>query len=221
MCKFWASGPKWPPTPQTPLPDPHTYKKGVNLLRNQAAICLHSSLTRWFNTWKVLGQKLICTCFCTDHLFSAQTWPKPLLFLHSCNLCIVQYVNCNLKLIAGNLPEHTPAAYSRAFQAILWPGTQNPPPFNQITQQGCQSKGLELRNPKMYLLFAGSNPKRLWRLPQISEPPPMTTYQPTPQDQLIYIPIDSSRRQDSEYVIYIFWHKTSESYDTPPVRMNR
>jgi len=42
MCIFWASGPKYPPPPQPPFLTPHTYEKGVNLLRIQAAICLHS-----------------------------------------------------------------------------------------------------------------------------------------------------------------------------------
>jgi len=41
MCKFWASGPKYPP-PQPPFLTPHINEKGVNLLRIQAAICLHS-----------------------------------------------------------------------------------------------------------------------------------------------------------------------------------
>ena len=76
-------------------------------------------------------------------------------------------------------------------------------PFNQITQQECQSTGLELRIPKIYLLFAGSGPEKCWRPPPNFQDPQMTTDQLSPQTRLIYIPIDSSRCQDSEYVIYI------------------
>jgi len=39
--------------------------------------------------------------------------------------------------------------------------------------------------------------------PKISEPPQMTTHQPTPLNRLIYIPIDSFWRQDTKHVIYI------------------
>ena len=51
-------------------------------------------------------------------------------------------------------------------------------------------------------------------LSQFSDPPAPPPTQP-PQIRLIYIPIDSSRRQDSEYIIYISidtWRQ--ESYDT-------
>ena len=72
------------------------------------------------------------------------------------------------------------------------------PPLNQITQQVCQSTGLELRIPNIYLYFV--------KVAQLnSEDPPHNS--PTPpgplQNRLIYIPIDSSRRQNSKYVIYI------------------
>ena len=76
-CKIWASGPKYPP-PQTPFLTPHTNKKSVNLLRYQAAICLHSSHAKSCNTWQAIGQKLVCARSWTDHLFSAQIQPKTL-----------------------------------------------------------------------------------------------------------------------------------------------
>jgi hypothetical protein len=47
------------------------------------------------------------------------------------------------------------------------------------------------------------------------EHPQMTTHQPTSQNRLINIPINRSRRQDSEYVIYISidTEVKGESYD--------
>jgi len=69
-----------------------------------------------------------------------------------------------LELIAGKLPEHTQVAYLGAFHAFPWPGTQTPP-FDQITQQGCQSNRLELRIPKTSLLFAGSGPENFLEHP--------------------------------------------------------
>ena len=150
--KFWASGPKWPPPPQPPFLIPHNNEKGVTLLRIQAAICLHSYHAKLCNTWRAVGQKLVCTCSCTDHLLSAQIQPKPLpkhLFTS-----IMQLMhNALRKMQVWNqllvICLNTPAAYLWTFRAFLWPGTQTPP-FNQITQKGCQSTGLELRIPKIY-----------------------------------------------------------------------
>ena len=52
-----------------------------------------------------------------------------------------------------------------------------PPPFNQITQHGWQSTGLELRIPKIYLLYAGNGPETFWRPPlKIIKLPQMTTH---------------------------------------------
>jgi len=44
------------------------------------------------------------------------------------------------------------------------------PSFNQITQQKCQSNGLEWRNSKMCLIFAGSGPPT-FRAPPNDHPP--------------------------------------------------
>jgi hypothetical protein len=73
-----VSSPKWPPPLTNPFLTPHTNENGVNLLRIQAAICLHGSYAKLCNTWRAKGQKLVCACSCTDHLFSAQIQPKPL-----------------------------------------------------------------------------------------------------------------------------------------------
>ena len=133
---------------------------------------------------------------CTDHLFSAKIQPKPLpkhLITSFMLLCIMQYVNCKFGNVAGNLPGHNPAAYLGAFNAFLWPGTQTPPFESNHTRVPIEWAQAE---PNVYLLFTGSGP-------EISEPPQMTTHQPTPQNGLNYIPIDSFWRQDSKYVIRI------------------
>ena len=110
----------------------------------------------------------------------------------------------SLDLIAGNLPEHTPAAYFGTFHAFLL--TRHPdPPLNQITQQGCWSTGLELRILKLYISWKSPSkiletPSKFLRTAQKTKwphPPPPS------QNRLIYISIDRSRRQDSEYIIYI------------------
>ena len=69
----------------------------------------------------------------------------------------------SLEYIAGSLPEHTPAAYLRAFHTFLWPGTQTPP-FNQITHQGYQSTGIE-QDSKNILILRENDPVKFWRPP--------------------------------------------------------
>jgi hypothetical protein len=64
--------------------------------------------------------------------------------MHIANHEMLQCMNAISEALAGYLPTHTPAAYLGALHAFLWPGTQTPP-FYEITQQGCQSTGLELR----------------------------------------------------------------------------
>jgi hypothetical protein len=98
-CKFWASGKKLLPSPQPPFLTSHANKTGVNLLRIEAAICLHSSLAELIYTWSSLKSYRAKTdmrtllhwppVLCTN--------PLPKHFLpHSCNLCIMQYVNCKV-----------------------------------------------------------------------------------------------------------------------------
>ena len=53
------------------------------------------------------------------------------------------------------------------------------PPFNQITQQGCQSTGLELRNSKMYLYLDESGPVKSWSPSQeLPDSPPTSPLNP-------------------------------------------
>jgi len=106
--------------------------------------------------------------------------------LQSCNLCIMQCVNCNLESIAGNLPEHTPAAYLGTFHAFLWPGTQ-PPPLNQITQQGCVSRlGLSWGFQKyIYILWKWPS-KALETPPKFPDPPWTPPPDPLRIDSFMY-----------------------------------
>ena len=122
-------------------------------------------------------------------------------------LCICTCCNtwiASLESFAGSLPEHTPAAYVGAFHAYLWPSTQTPH-CNQFTQQGCQLTGLELRIPKIELKFRGSGPEIFWRPPQNFQNRPKKPNDPRvpAQNRLIFVSMDSSRRQDTEYIIYI------------------
>jgi len=70
------------PPQDNPFLTPHNYKKGVNLLRMWAVICLHNSHAKLINTWRVIGLELInCTLLhwppvkCTN---SAKTFAKAL-----------------------------------------------------------------------------------------------------------------------------------------------
>jgi len=56
-------------------------------------------------------------------------------------------------------------------------------PFNQITQQGCQLTGLELKIQK--IIFRESGPVKSWRPPQKFSDPP----DPLRIDSFIYQPI--------------------------------
>ena len=66
------------------------------------------------------------------------------------------------------------------------------------------------------LLFAGSGPEKFWRPPSKYPSPPKwpPTNRPTPQNRLIYMPIDSSQRQGSEYWLSVHLTVTPKSYDT-------
>ena len=138
------------PPPQTPLPDPHTNTTGV---------------------------KLICTCSCTEHLFSAQIQPKHLFtsFMQLMHNTIRKLQVWNqLLAISLNTPPRPTWGHSMHFY------DQAPrPPLSQITQQGCQSNGFELRIPKNDFICWKWPRQILKTPPQNSEPPKMTTHQLT------------------------------------------
>ena len=122
------------PHPNSPSWPPHTFKRGANLFRIYAAICLHILMSinlireeLWGKNW--YAHTLALTT-CLVHRSSQKT----LCLLHYCKN--MQYAwTASLESIAGNLPVHTPAAY-------LGPGgiagnyvTRHPdPPLYKITQ---------------------------------------------------------------------------------------
>ena len=77
------------------------------------------------------------------------------------------------------------------------------PHFNRFPQRGCQSTVHKLRNPLIYLKFREFVSKKFWRGgPKKSKPPRWTTHPRPPRIGPIYISIDSSQSQDSEYTIF-------------------
>jgi hypothetical protein len=119
------------------------------------------------------------------------------LLLQSCNcnaMSKLQVWNLLLVICLNTSPRPT---WGRSMH--FYDQAPSPPPLNQITQQGCQSTGLELRIPKyMYNIS--------WKWPSIFLETPPKIPRP-PQNRLIYIPIDSSWRQDSfrKCILYFDW----------------
>jgi len=86
-----------------------------------------------------------------------------------------------------------------------------PPPLTKSPNKGANRLGLVEDSKNIFIICWKWPRKFLEPLPPISEPPQMTTYQLTPQNRLIYIPIDSFWRQDSEYAIHTsinMWRRT-------------
>ena len=150
-----------------------------------------------------LWQKLICTRSCTDHLFSAQIQPKTLPKHFFTSFMQLMHngmrklrVWSQLLVICLNTLPRPPWGHSMHFYDHA-----PRPPFNQITQQVCQSTGLGLGNPKKYIYICWMCPSEILehppKIPWPSPPPG------PPQNWLFYALINSIRRQDSENVIYI------------------
>ena len=92
-----------------------------------------------------------------------------------------------------------PVACTRARVPLTFGHIHRPPPVNPFAQKGCQSTGLELRILTVYLRFRRSGPVHFWRgVPKTrTHPSP-----PPPPIRLIHISIESSRTEDSDYVIF-------------------
>jgi len=79
-------------------------------------------------------------------------------------------------------------------------------------KKGCQSTGLELRIPIIYLIFRKRGPSK------IMEPPPPNS--PTPSESAQLLPIDRIRRQDSESIFFNWidtWRKKLWCLQPPDV----
>jgi hypothetical protein len=81
---------------------------------------------------------------------------------------------------------------------FFWKTCPQAPTFTQFAQKGWQSTGLELRIPMMDLKFCGFDPEETGASPPQNIKPP----QDLPPHSPIR-PIYSSRRQDSEYLIFV------------------
>ena len=88
--------------PKPPFLTPYINKKGVILHRIKACIYLSTDHFRIAISRGVVGQKLICTRSCTDHLNGAQAQPNPLpkyIFTSVVHLYMLQHMNCKFGII--------------------------------------------------------------------------------------------------------------------------
>ena len=74
------------------------------------------------------------------------------------------------------------------------------PPFTQCAKKGWQSTRLELRIPAISLKFCGSGPEKTGDSPQKTKTTSGDHLTTPPPGFDSYIPIDSFRRQDSDYI---------------------
>ena len=144
------------PVPPNPFPDPPN-EKGVNLLRIQAAICLHSSHAKYCITWRAIGQKLVCARSCTDHLFSAQIQPKPLP-KHFVTAIMQLMHNAMRKLQVWNLLLviclNTPPRPTRGHSMQFYDQAPRPPPYIKSPNKAAKRLGLSWGFQKyIYIYF--------------------------------------------------------------------
>ena len=116
---------------------------------------------------------MICARSCTDHLFSAQIQPKSLpnhfftSFMQLMHNAMRELQVWNrLVVICLNTPPRLLGGIS-----CISVSRHPDPPFNQITQQGCQSNGLELRNPIIFIICWKWPRKNLAAPPKSPSPP--------------------------------------------------
>ena len=123
--------------------------------------------------------------------------PTLLPFLQNSTDYLMLAQSCKFRVNCCFIDLTHPAACTRVCVPLTFGHVHRPPPFTQFTQKGCQSTGLELRIPMIYLRFCRSDPVKFWSggSQKLWTPP-----DPPPPIGPIYIPIDSSRRQDSEYI---------------------
>ena len=185
------------PPPQTPLPVPHPNKKGTNLLLFEAGIHLHTHQDLKLKCCRVMGQKLRYGRPCTrDHQapITGLHSPTLLLFLQNSTDYLMLAQSCKYGVNCCFIGLTHPAACTRVRVPLTF-GHVHRPTFTQFTQKGCQSTGIELRIPMIHLKLRRSDPVQFWRGGPKNSGPPWN-----PPIGPIYIPIDSSRRQDSKYI---------------------
>ena len=136
---------------------------------------MHSSHVKCFNAWRVVGQKLICTHSCTDHLFSAQIQPKPLpkhIFTSVMQLMHnamrkLQVWN-QLLVICLNAPPRPTWGHFMHF----YDQAPRPPPLMKSHSKGASQKSSSWGTQNISLIFRESGPVKLWRPPPKFPDPP-------------------------------------------------
>ena len=146
-CKFWVSGPKWPPPPSWPP----TLIKRVSICSEfkQLSACTNFMPSNAIpdelqgKNWFTHGCALTT---CLVHK-SSQHFCQSTFLLQSCNLCITHCVNCKFQIKLLVICLNTPPWPTWGHSMHLC--CQAPSPLIQTTQQRYQSTGLELRVPKI------------------------------------------------------------------------
>jgi len=121
-------------------------------------------------------------------------------FLHNFTDYLMLAQSCKFGINCCFIDLTHPMACTRARVLLTFGLVHRPPPLTQFAQKGCQSTGLELRIPIIYLKFRWRGPVNFWRggtggSKKLKSPP-----SPPPPIGPIHISIDSSRQEDSEYI---------------------
>jgi hypothetical protein len=119
----------------------------------------------------------------TDYLMVAQSWE---LGVKCCYIGLTQARGLHLSACASD----------------FWTRPQVPP-STQFAQKGCQLTGLELRFPMNYLKIIEVTKKKLGTPRKNKKPAGGPPHLPIPNSTYTYSPIDSSRHQVSEYLVFI------------------
>ena len=108
--------------------------------------------------------------------------PKLLPFLQNFTDCIMLAQSCKFKVNCCFIGLIHPAACTRARVPLTFGRVHSPPPLTQFAQKGCQSTGLELRIPMIYLKFRRSGPVNFSRggRKTLDPPPPLPPFRSNP-----------------------------------------
>ena len=187
--------PEGPPPPNPPS-SVLTQSKGVPIcwfLNSDQNLKL-SVAELWGKTWDTVAH-------------SHMTHQAPITGLHNPHcfhfFAILLTISCwhnpgSLEWIAAPLAWLTPRPAPE--RVCLWLlNISTDPPFTQSAQKGWQSTGLELRI--LMFKFSWKWPRKNWRLPQLKPHRETPHHNPSP-NWTIYIPINRSRRQDFEYIVF-------------------
>ena len=150
-CQFRASGPKQPPTltnwvsTQSKL----KYLSACTVLPNNI-ISDELQGKHWYAHALALTTCLVHKSSQNCQHKSSQNYCQSICLLHSCNLCILQCMNCKYGINCCNLPEHTRGLLEGVpcISVARHPG----PPLKSNHPTSVPIKRAQAEEPKIYLI---------------------------------------------------------------------